>query len=108
MIVSSELNYIWVVLLSFVPIFICAALLRAKGATGLLAVVGVVAAAVLIFMNFESTRLAIAGIAAVLGLGMGGRLSDRREHQRLQRMHETERQRQQALMKSRSLNDSAL
>ena len=92
----SQLDYIWVIVLSFAPMLICGAMLRAKGVLGVLAVLGILAGGVLIFMKFEGARLMVSGIAAVLGLAFGGQISDNMETNRLKRIQEEEQAKREA------------
>jgi len=96
---ASQMDYIWVITFSLVPTFACGAMLRGKGAVGLLAVLGIAAAAALIFMNFEGTRLLVSGVAAMIGLGLGGQLSDHFETNRQKRLQDAERAKRDAKMR---------
>ncbi len=84
MIDTSNLNWIWVVAITFVPMFICASLLQAKGITGVLAIVGAIGIAVVVLLDFQGWRLGTGGVAALVGLVIGGKLSDSRELKRKQ------------------------
>jgi len=92
----SQLDYIWVIVLSFGSMLICGAMLRAKGVLGVLAVLGILAGGVLIFMKFEGARLMVSGISAVLGLAFGGQISDNSETKRLKRLQEEEQAKREA------------
>ena len=99
MIDMSQLNLIWVVIFTFVPMFICAALLRAKGVTGLLAITGAIVIAVVVFLDFKDLRLTVGGIAALVGLVAGGKVSDARELQKMKRATEVEKRQRDVLMR---------
>lgn len=96
---TNQLGVIWVIVLPFVSMFICASLLRAKGVTGLLALTGIVSVGVVVFMDLQDWRLAVGAISALVGLVLGGQVSDRREHQRVIRLQEEENRKRDALMR---------
>lgn len=83
---TSELNFLGVVVASFLPMFASAAFLRARGVAGGLAIVGAIGATILVFSSFEGWRLAVGGIAALGGLTLGGYVSDVQERNRLRRL----------------------
>lgn len=95
----NQLGLVWVMLLAFVPMFICASLLRAKGVMGLLALTGIIAIAAVVFIDLSDVRLSLAGIAALIGLAVGGKVSDYRERQRLNRLGAIEREKRDAYMR---------
>lgn len=88
---KHELDLIWLVLSLFVPTFVCSTLLRANGVRGLLALIGLIAITVYLFADFEGWQLAIATISALVGLALGGKLSDHLEYTRSMRATEAER-----------------
>jgi hypothetical protein len=91
MLENPIVHLIWIAVAMFVPSFICAALLRANGVRGLLAVVGLVAIAGYLFSDFEGWQLGIGTIAALAGLAAGGKLSDNIEYRRVMRKAEAEK-----------------
>lgn len=85
-----------IALICFVPVFVGASLLRARGVVGLLAPVAVAAVIVLIISKFESLNFAIGVCAAFAGLFLGGRVSDMRELRRQKLQAERERKERDA------------
>jgi hypothetical protein len=77
---------VWVAIISFVPVFIGASLLRSRGLIGLFALVAVASVIILVITKFERLSFAIGVCSAFAGLFLGGRVSDMRElrRQRLQ------------------------
>lgn len=86
-----QLDILWLVFSLFVPTFICSALLRANGVRGLLALVGLIAITVYLFADFEGWQLAIATISALVGLALGGKLSDHLEYTQSMRATEADK-----------------
>lgn len=79
---GSETNFVVALIGLFAVTFICAALLRANGVRGLLALIGLIAAGFHALSDYEGWQLAAATIAALVGLAMGGKLSDVIEYRR--------------------------
>lgn len=96
---ANQLGVAGVILLPLVTMFICASLLRSKGVTGLLALTGIISVGVVVFMDFQDWRLAVGAISALVGLVLGGQLSDRREHQRVMRLQKEENRKRDALLR---------
>jgi hypothetical protein len=88
-----------VVIVTFVPTFMCGALLRVKGVLGFLAIAGIIFIGVVVFQDFQGWRLSTGGIAALLGLFAGGKVSDFREFQRMKRAEEEGKRRRDAMMR---------
>lgn len=82
---TSQMSLPVIILLTFIPMFVSASLLRAKGVTGLLAITVIVVVIVVIFMDFEKWRLTVGAISALVGLAVGGKVSDARELARVKR-----------------------
>jgi O-antigen ligase len=101
MIDTSHMDLIWVILFTFVPMMISASLLRAKGVTGLLAIIGAISIGIVIFMDFHDFRLIIGGIAALLGLFVGGKISDARELAKMKRTGAEEKRRRESMLRGR-------
>ena len=101
MIDLNQLNFFLVVIVTFVPTFTCGALLRVKGILGFLAIAGIIFIGVVVFQDFQDWRLAAGGVAALLGLLAGGRVSDFREFQRARRAAEDDKRQQNAMMRGR-------
>jgi len=98
---TSQLDLVWVVAFTFVPMMISASLLRAKGVTGLLAITGAISVAVVVFMDFQDFRLAVGAIAALLGLFVGGKISDARELAKMKQAKAVEKRRRDAWLRGR-------
>lgn len=73
---------------AFAIMFVCASLVRAPGVTSLLAIVGIFAVGGLIVFDLQSTRFAVGCGAALVGIALGGRVSDRRERRRIEQARE--------------------
>lgn len=101
MIDTSQMDFLTVAAIAFMPMFICGMLLRAKGVLGLLAVVGIVAVFAELFYDFRDWRLAAGGMAALVGLFAGGKISDKMELKRMMREKEEERRKRDARLKAR-------
>jgi len=101
MIDTSQLDLVWVAIITFALMFIFASQLRSKGVSGLLAVTGAVSIIVVVFMDFQDVRLAIGAIAALIGLVAGGKFSDARELAKMKNAQEVEKRRRDALMRGR-------
>ncbi len=69
---------------AFAFMFACASLVRAPGVTSLLAIVGIFAVGGVILLDLHSTRFFIGCGAALVGIALGGHLSDRRERRRIE------------------------
>lgn len=75
---TNQMSLPVIIFVTFFPMFIGASLLRAKGVTGLLAISVIVLVILVVFMDFESWRLTVGAISALVGLGVGGKVSDAR------------------------------
>lgn len=80
----------------FVPVFIGASLLRARGLIGLFALIAIAAMVVLVFSKLQDLRFAIGICAAFAGLFFGGRVSDMRELRRQKLQAEREKRERDA------------
>lgn len=100
MIDSSQLGPIEVALFGFLPMFVCALLLRAKGVVGILAIAGIIAVAGIMISDFEGWRLGTAAACAAVGLAIGGKISDNRERKRMVQVQDAERKKRDARLKS--------
>ena len=99
---SGGFDMVRVAIFTFVPMLICAAFLRAKGFTGFLAIAGVIGIGIAVFLQLEGARLAVAAIAGLAALGVGGKLSDTLEHNRLKRIQDEVKRKQDALLKGKN------
>jgi hypothetical protein len=98
---TDQLGLVWVIIFTFVPMMVSASLLRSKGVTGLLAITGSIAVVVVVFMDFQDFRLAVGAIAALLGLFVGGKISDARELAKMKRTTVVEKQRRDAMLRGK-------
>lgn len=80
----------------FVPVFIGASLMRARGMIGLFSLVVIAAVLVMVFSKFQDMRFAIGVCAAFAGLFLGGRVSDMRELRRQKLKAEREKKERDA------------
>lgn len=96
----NQLGLVWVMVLTFVPMFICASLLHAKGVMGLLAITGIIAIGAVVFVDLSDVRMSLGGIAALVGLALGGKVSDHRHRKHLNRLGAIEREKRDAQMRS--------
>ena len=91
----SGISIYWVGALVLVGTFACAFLLRAKGITGLLALLGMALIAVLVITAYQECRIAVAGVAALVGLTAGTQFSDRRHAEKMRREEEEAQRRRE-------------
>ena len=96
----NQLSLALVVILSFLSMFVCVAFIRAKGFAGVLALMCTVAIGIVVLVGLHGQRLIIGIIAAIIGIGIGGKVSDHRERRRLVRLSEAERKKRDAMMNS--------
>lgn len=99
MIDTAQLGFVEVALYGFVPTFICALLLRAKGIIGILAILGIVGVVAVLLSDFAGWRLGVAAGGAVLGLAIGGKISDARERKKMMQVKEMEQKKRDARLK---------
>jgi hypothetical protein len=81
----SGMSVIGLMAAGFFATAFSALFLRAKGLFGWLSIAGIVAVAVVAIGSLEGGRLAAAGVAIAVGLMVGGKISDRRESDRVRR-----------------------
>ncbi len=101
----NHLSLIAIVMFAAIPMFICGSLVRARGVIGLLVLTAAITVAVYLFTGLQDYRLAVGELAAIVGLMLGGKVSDARERQRLNRIGEAKRRERDAMMKGGVLND---
>ena len=97
---ETDQSVLSIIGMTFVPMLICAALLRSRGITGMLAVAGVLAVLYLVFTDMQNWKMAVGGISAMFGLIVGGQISDVRERRRLKNIQDAERKKKEAVLKS--------
>ncbi len=78
---------------AFAVMFVCASLVRAPGVTSLLAIVGIFAVGGLIVFELDSTRFVAGCGGALIGIALGGLVSDRRERRRIEQAREARKRR---------------
>ena len=93
---AGQLSAIQIILFTFVPMFICAALLRASGALGIVAIVGLFAIGIYLFIDLEGGRLMLGLGSAMVGLVLGGKVSDAVEHNRMKKVQDAENRKREA------------
>lgn len=100
MIDADKLGFIEVLLFGFMPVFVCALLIRAKGILGILAILGMAGVAYILLSDFSGWRLGLGGVAALVGMAIGGTISDRRERAAMVRKKEEEQREREARLKA--------
>ncbi len=95
---STDSQLLWVLVALFAATFICASLMRAKGVRGLLALVGLAGVIFYLVSDFEGWQLSAAVVSALVGLSLGGKLSDYLELSRVERKNAAERAKRQREM----------
>lgn len=86
----ENLSTFWIVAIPLATTFVCAALLRARGVTGLLAIAGMLAMAIAVVGSLRDWRMAVAVIAMLVGITAGAKLSDKRHAASMKREREEE------------------
>lgn len=91
----SGISIYWVGAFVFVGTFVCGALLRAKGLAGVFALLGLAVIAIVVVAEFQDWRIAVAGVAALVGLTAGTQLSDKRHAEKMRREEEEAQRRRE-------------
>lgn len=102
---TSELNFLGVLALGFIPMFVSGVFLRSSGLVGWLSILSALGTGLLIFSSFEGSRLVVSAIAAVGGLTLGGGISDKRERARMHRVKLEEAARREARLRGKSFSE---
>lgn len=87
----DDLAFPWVALIAFVPMFVLTSFIRARGIGGVLALAGALAFGAVLVAYLHGVRLAVGGICVLIGITLGGRVSDHLERKRLTRLWHNKR-----------------
>ncbi len=93
---NSDLGFVDIAILIFAPMAIAASFLRVKGAVGWLVIAVMVAVVGFVFVSLSGSNMLTGLLAAMAGLLVGGKVSDWRESQRVQKATEGERRNRDA------------
>ena len=79
----DQMSWYGIIALAFLPTFILASLIRVKGIFGVLVIIGIASIFLVILSDFQGWNMALAAVSALVGMTLGGNISDARERKRL-------------------------
>lgn len=99
MIDFGRLDFVEVLVVTFVPAALAATQLRARGVFGLLAVAAVFAVCIAALAVLDGSKQWAGFVSGLAGLAVGGAFSDWRERERTKRVKDAERRERDARFK---------